>query len=95
MLSGLSGVKNHKYENGVGSFETYSTSCINFERQDTLESVIIPEGITSIGDESFRNCSGLTSIEIPDSVTSIGKMAFYECSDLISVEIPNSVTEIN
>ena len=42
MLSGLAGVKNHKYENGVGSFETYSKSCINFEEQDTLQSIVIP-----------------------------------------------------
>ena len=30
MLSNLAGVKNHKYENGVGSFETYSKSCMDF-----------------------------------------------------------------
>ena len=50
MLSGLAGVKNHKYENGVGSFETHNKSCINFEYINTLESIIIPEGITNIGD---------------------------------------------
>jgi hypothetical protein len=31
MLSNLADIKNHKYENGVGSFETYSKKCISFE----------------------------------------------------------------
>ena len=39
----------------------------------------IPEGVKSIGDYTFYNCSGLTSITIPNSVTSIGSYAFYGC----------------
>ncbi len=50
--------------------------------------------VTSIGDEAFRDCTGLTSIEIGNSVTSIGNNAFRECSGLTSIEIPNSVTNI-
>ncbi|MBO7231137.1 MAG: leucine-rich repeat domain-containing protein, partial [Bacteroidaceae bacterium] len=47
-----------------------------------------------IGENAFRNCSGLTSIEIPTSVTSIGEAAFRNCSGLTSIIIPNSVTSI-
>ena len=64
MLSGLAGVKNHKYENGVGSFETHSKSCVSFEEQNTLESIVIPSGITSIGNGVFYMCTWLASIEI-------------------------------
>ena len=56
--------------------------------------VIIPEGVTSIGDFAFYRCSGLTSVVIPEGVTSIGFDAFKECSDLISVTIPKGVTYI-
>jgi len=56
--------------------------------------VVIPEGVTSIGDYAFASCSGLTGITIPDSVTSIGNDAFSFCSDLTSVTIPGSVTTI-
>ena len=44
-----------------------------------LTSIIIPDGVTSIGAEAFWECTGLTSITIPDSVTSIGRDAFYDC----------------
>lgn len=55
---------------------------------------IIPEGVTQIGNYSFRECSGLTSIIIPNSVTSIGSGAFEVCSGLTSITIPSSVTSI-
>ena len=50
--------------------------------------------VTSIGENAFRDCSGLTSVDIPNSVASIGSSAFRDCSGLTSVVIPNSVTEM-
>ena len=58
------------------------------------KNTVIPNGVTSIGDMAFMNCSGLTSITIPNSVTSIGIAAFQGCSSLTSVIIPNGVTEL-
>ena len=57
-------------------------------------SVSLPEGLTSIGSEAFRDCSSLTSITIPNSVTSIGGSAFSGCSSITSITIGNSVTSI-
>ena len=58
------------------------------------KNTVIPDEITSIGDNAFAYCSGLTSIVIPNSVTSIGEYAFYVCTGLTSITIPNSVTSI-
>lgn len=57
-------------------------------------SVALPEEVTSIGYEAFRNCSSLTSISIPDGVTSIAYQTFSGCIRLTSISIPDSVTSI-
>ena len=59
-----------------------------------VKSAVIADGVTSIGDSAFFDCTSLTSVTIPDSVTSIGEYAFYNCTSLTSVTIPNSVTSI-
>ena len=60
-----------------------------------IGSYSIPNTVTSIGAESFLNCTNLTNITIPDSVTSIGFSAFSGCTGLTSITIPNSVTIIS
>ena len=60
----------------------------------SLQSIVIPESVTEIGDGTFWGCDSLQSIVIPDSVTEIGKEAFYGCYLLQNIVIPNSVTSI-
>ena len=59
-----------------------------------INSVTIPNGVTSIEKKAFMDRSGLTSVTIPYSVTSIGEDAFLRCFGLSSVTIPSSVTKI-
>ena len=59
-----------------------------------IKYVTLPDGLTSIRNSAFYDCSSLTSVTIPNSVTSIGNSAFYCCSFLTSVTIGNSVTSI-
>lgn len=51
--------------------------------------VIIPDGVTSIGNNVFSWRSNLTSVTLPDGVTSIGKHTFYRCNNLTSININN------
>ncbi len=60
----------------------------------SIRTVVIQNGVTSIGAYAFDLCSGLTSVTIPNSVTSINNQAFYGCSGLTSVTIPDGVTSI-
>ena len=56
--------------------------------------VIIPDGITTIGSEAFRNFTGITKIIIPDGVEVIEDSAFSNCGRLESIVIPDSVKTI-
>lgn len=56
--------------------------------------VVIPEGVSSIGDAAFEECKDLISITIPEGVTSIGDSAFWGCSSLTDIIIPKRVTVI-
>ena len=56
-----------------------------------LKSIVIPDSVTTIGEEAFKGCSGLQSIALPDSVTTIGEEAFDGCTNLKSIVIPSRV----
>ena len=47
--------------------------------------LVIPEGVTGIGNWAFYHCNCLVSVTIPNSVTSIGGMAFDGCGSLDSI----------
>ena len=65
-----------------------------YDTRSQVKTVIIKNGVTSIGNCAFDGCSSLTSVTIPNSVTGIGNWAFYGCSSLTSAIIPDSVTSI-
>ncbi len=56
--------------------------------------VVIPEGVTAIGDEAFAYCDSLTSITIPEGVQTIGDEAFLDCDSLTSITISEGVQTI-
>lgn len=67
---------------------------LSFAQCPYLESVTIPDSVTSIDACAFYGCSSLKSITIPDSVTSIGDFAFEDCTSLKSITIPDSISSI-
>ena len=82
---------------GSGAMDDYDgevTYAPWFSSKGSITSVIISNGVTSIGKYAFNGCTGLTSVTIPNSVISIGDFAFGMCSSLASIEIPNSVISI-
>lgn len=67
---------------------------INQDSRSSIVRVVIPDSVTSIGNQAFEQCNNLTSVVIGNSVTSIGSSAFYRCDSLTSVTIGDSVTSI-
>lgn len=61
------------------------------EKWAALTEVVIKDGVTEIGNQTFQGCTGLTNVTIPDSVQKIGAWAFYLCGGLKNVDIPANV----
>ena len=70
---------------GIGIFAFFNCNVI---------SVTIPNSVTNIEEDAFRECSSLTNVTLGSGVTSIGLEAFGGCSGLTSVTIPSSVINI-
>ena len=87
-----------KIENGVmtisGSGATYKYRYDDKREWKNVESVVIEDGITVIGDNMFSGCSNLKSVQIADSVEKIGDCAFAMCGSLQKIFIPKNVKKI-
>ena len=73
--------------NTLGYDDTFNTS-------KSIKSVVINNGITTVGVNWFKGCTTITSVTLPSTLTSIGNSAFNGCSALTSINIPASVTSI-
>ena len=59
-----------------------------------IQSVTIPESVTSIGDSAFAACRNLNSLTIKDAATSIGNRAFTECPLTTTLSLGKKITTI-
>lgn len=91
--SGASYVYSHNIEKVlIGSNALISNYAFHFCRN--LNTITIPDGITSLGTSAFSHCSSLLSLIIPDGVSSIEQSFAYYGFDLETIAIPNSITSI-
>ena len=89
-FSGCSGLISISVESGNTVYDSRGNcNAIIETATNTLlcgcQNTIIPSSVTSIGNNAFRNCTGLTNINIPSGVTSIGNNAFYGCASIESI----------
>ena len=77
---------------GTGNMTNYRWATTPFGENKIIETVVISDGITSVGSALFTECSNILSVSIPESVTNIGDDAFYFCGCLKDVNIPAGLT---
>jgi len=58
-----------------------------YSSHQSISTILIDNGVTSIGNWAFPDCSVLISLEIGSNITTIGNYAFYNCSKLASMTI--------
>ena len=78
--------------NAVPAFAFWNPE--TYQGKISLNYLLLPNSVTSLGESALRNCSSLTSIIIPPLVNSIDYATFYLCTGLTSITIPPSVISI-
>ena len=63
-------------------------------RYSSLQRIIIPETVTTIGVQAFQHSKKLDNVVLPESVTSIDKEAFDDCSGLTDLTLPAGLLTI-
>lgn len=82
---------------GSGPMADYSpdTAAPWYGQKDAIHTVIISEGITSIGSHAFSHCENLTSAALPETLQAIGSCAFWGCTALRSISLPDSLSQLS
>lgn len=72
-----------------------------FLNNNEIQTVVVSEGVTSIGENVFENCQNMESITLPTTLTSIGHAAFMQADGYVStvyglteITIPSGVASI-
>ena len=78
-----------EFAEGMTKIPQYICSSAN-----TVEKIIIPSTVTSIGYTAFYGCTSLKGVSLPDGLTELEYSAFNKCKSLTSITVPKSVTSI-
>lgn len=59
-----------------------------------FESVTVPSGVTTMGNQVFYNCTSLKEATLPNTLISLGTSTFYGCTSLTSVDLGEGLTSL-
>ncbi len=81
---------------GTGPMKDYSGGHISpwYDKRESITSIVIEEGVTTIGNYAFHQCAAFITLTLPESITYIGEAAFRYCHGLLLVKLGSKVTEI-
>ncbi|MBR0415044.1 MAG: leucine-rich repeat protein [Clostridia bacterium] len=79
---------------GTGAMKDYNWSASPFDGNFFIKTVIIEDGVTTVGYAAFSGCSNMTSVSLGKDITAVKGYAFQNCSSLTDITIPEGVTTI-
>ncbi len=79
---------------GEGDMYSYFMDAPWMSYTDSINTVIVENGVTSISSFAFYNCANITSVTLPDTLEEICANSFYNCTGLTGITIPDSVSII-
>ncbi len=80
---------------GTGDMDDFTASGAPwFGERDSVKAVSIADGISSVGNNSFYDCSNLADVTLPDALTEIGNNAFRDCEKLEEIDLPASLATV-
>lgn len=79
---------------GTGDMYSLTSTDESLWEASAVLSVVIEEGVTTVGARAFYQCQNIASVSLPDGLQSIGDSAFYRCTALTEISIPDSVVTI-
>ena len=86
-------------ENGVmtlsGSGKMKDGQVLGEGEHYDVESIVVGNGITSIGKQAFAAFRSLETVSLPNTIEVLGESCFYDCNELSTVDFPSSVKTIN
>ena len=80
---------------GNGPMANYKSSNTPWDEYvSKMKTVVIEEGVTSVGNYAFYNGTKITTVTLPEGITSIGERSFYDCGSITNLNLPDSITYI-
>jgi len=80
----------YKVSNETVTITSYNGTDTSIHVPDTLDDY----PVVAIGDNAFKQCTGLESVSLPNTLQTIGRWAFSGCANLETVELPDTVNHI-
>ena len=81
---------------GAGEMKSYANSALIpwYSHHQSIKSITVGEGVTSIGSWAFADCESLTSASLPSTLTELGNCVFLDCDSIKSISLPNKLKYI-
>ena len=78
----------------IGGYAVQVIGARAFQGNTVLESVELPDGLTTIYAYAFADCTNLTKVDLPEGLTTIYAYAFENCTSITSIHLPDSITTL-